>query len=517
MGAPNSVSGLVFWLDGSDTSTMTLTGTRVDSWRDKYASGVNFVTGSSGVSLNPRYDSTLYSGKGGVKFVQATPNFLVTNTSISSVARNNYTVIYAVKRKSQTSYYMISDTGGTGQPLAGWGLDNRIGSESVTKSAVGGSLTTPYVYAMSWNGTTGNTYLNGKAYPLVMISGLSAAATACGPLEIGGDYPRNNAWSDVEVAGVALYSRQLSDADVLSVSNYLQDYYGIASPYTATRNIIFDGNSIVEGGPNNTILDFTGVSAASLGLGFQDYFNYGISGQTTAQMVTAGVSRIDPQYNAALRSSYNIVCFFEITNDLLTTQNAVTSQANVKAYCLARRAAGFKVVVGTCLPRTGQYAGFEADRLAVNAWIRANYTNFADALADIGNDATIGQTGQASNATYYSDGTHPTTAGHAIVATYFQAAITALTTAKGYSMNPPDKSKLDATETQKFAFNDLTGAVKTIPGFLVANVGRTINAAYPTSTTETYTYLDNGTTLFVLTVTYTDSTKALIQSVTRSS
>jgi hypothetical protein len=55
-------------------------------------------------------------------------------------------------------------------------------------------------------------------------------------------------------------------------------------------------------------------------------------------------------------------------------------------WCADWRAAGFKVVACTVLPRNngGLYAGFEADRQTVNAQIRANWASFADALADMG-------------------------------------------------------------------------------------------------------------------------------------
>lgn len=43
-----------------------------------------------------------------------------------------------------------------------------------------------------------------------------------------------------------------------------------------------------------------------------------------------------------------------------------------------------------------------------------------------------------------------------------------------------------------------------------------IQAAYPTATTETYTYLEAAVTQAIITVTYTDATKEFIQSVVRT-
>jgi hypothetical protein len=84
----------------------------------------------------------------------------------------------------------------------------------------------------------------------------------------------------------------------------------------------------------------------------------------------------------------------------------------------ARRAAGWKVVILTILPRTqtGCPANMETYRTSVNTSIRNNWATFANALADVGADATIGVAGASNNATYYdADKVHPIAAGHLII------------------------------------------------------------------------------------------------------
>jgi hypothetical protein len=66
------------------------------------------------------------------------------------------------------------------------------------------------------------------------------------------------------------------------------------------------------------------------------------------------------------------------------------------------------------------------------------------------------------------------------------------------------------------AHYDATGCLKVADGFLVGAVGRKIDVAYPSGTTETYTFKEGSTTLYVYTVTYTDSTKANLSSVERT-
>lgn len=62
----------------------------------------------------------------------------------------------------------------------------------------------------------------------------------------------------------------------------------------------------------------------------------------------------------------------------------------------------------------------------------------------------------------------------------------------------------------------LTGLRGVMAGFLADKLGRKIEVAYPSGSTETYTYKDGTTTLFVVTVTYTDATKTVLTSVERT-
>jgi lysophospholipase L1-like esterase len=121
-----------------------------------------------------------------------------------------------------------------------------------------------------------------------------------------------------------------------------------------------------------------------------------------------------------------ILCAWEITNDLQAGSTQQQCYDNMKNYCILRRAAGFKVVVFTCLPR-GAAAQFETDRTAINANIVANWATFADALCDVGADATIGVAGSQNNLTYYNaDKIHLTDAGYSIVAGLAVAKINSL-------------------------------------------------------------------------------------------
>lgn len=99
-----------------------------------------------------------------------------------------------------------------------------------------------------------------------------------------------------------------------------------------------------------------------------------------------------------------------------------TFVANLKAYCLARKAAnpGMKIVLATLLPQVA--SGFNTFRSSVNSLIHGD-NSYYDALADFAADATMGCDACAANTTYFPDGEHPSVAGHAILGPIARAAI----------------------------------------------------------------------------------------------
>lgn len=123
----------------------------------------------------------------------------------------------------------------------------------------------------------------------------------------------------------------------------------------------------------------------------------------------------------------NILTSFIGANGLTTEYGTQAEwEAAYLAWGQARRAAGWKWAPATILPISGATA-HNTRRALVNAtilsWLGLGY---CDAVIDVASDATIGPDAAAANATYYSDGTHPTNAGHVIIAPYFQTAINSL-------------------------------------------------------------------------------------------
>lgn len=190
--------------------------------------------------------------------------------------------------------------------------------------------------------------------------------------------------------------------------------------------IVCDGNSMTYGTGTTTLLK---AYPKQLIRSINDIVNYeaahniGIAGQTTPQIITAYPNRAALCFDTS--KSKNIYVPWECTNDLFFGASAATAYSNYVTLCGLARDTGYKVVAVTVLPRSnsGTPGTFEADRQTVNTNIRNNWASFADALADVAANTTIGDAGDETNATYYSDLVHMTDAGYLIVADIIKTAI----------------------------------------------------------------------------------------------
>src|SRR5574343_1495963 len=107
-------------------------------------------------------------------------------------------------------------------------------------------------------------------------------------------------------------------------------------------NIVCDGSSLTAGGYGglsyptllNTDLgvEFTGVTVTGRGVG----------GQQTTQMIADGDSDVDSLLRA---NRPNILCVWEVGNDIYFNGSVSTAITNITTYCQERKAAGWYVVL----------------------------------------------------------------------------------------------------------------------------------------------------------------------------
>jgi hypothetical protein len=149
-------------------------------------------------------------------------------------------------------------------------------------------------------------------------------------------------------------------------------------------------------------------------------------------MLTDVESQVVARYNS--ERQYNVCVVWEILNDWAvrvgTDDEEPRDASNncvdaIWDYCDIVRAAGFKVVVLTVLPATYSVGQNNTERAFINARLRDEWADHADAIADVAADPNIGPNGAQTNATYYSsvDEVHLTETGYATVSGIVKTAI----------------------------------------------------------------------------------------------
>jgi lysophospholipase L1-like esterase len=327
----------------------------------------------------------------------------------------------------------------TGTPvLAGYApiLSDNYASPYLYLAAIDSGLLFPrmrfgsllsYAYAINLN--DGNWHILASEYDGANISldldGNQVAIYNVGsssPIQLSqlflGDFASAAFWPG-QIGFAALYSVAHSPAQVASNTASIRSVMasrGVTIP-AMSQFLAFEGDSITD--------PATGVAAASKyyylaqsGISpFPQGGNDAVSGSSIAT-VTSRSATIDSWLSGI--AGAKVLMLFVGAND--QGDGASTFVANVKAYCLARKAAspGLKIVLATLLPQTT--SGFNTFRDAVNTAIHAD-SSFYDALADFAANATMGCDACAANTTYFLDGEHPSPAGHAILGPIAQAAI----------------------------------------------------------------------------------------------
>lgn len=244
----------------------------------------------------------------------------------------------------------------------------------------------------------------------LIIGGLSSSSTY--------DWPGN-------ISEIIVFNKYLTDSEFRRVYGYLaKKYIGIP-----TVNIL--GNSLSSGtgstgGPNQTPQaggnNLPSLLAASLGATARVRTD-AYPGRTAVQIFN------ESQAFSALTlttSPKTISVVWELTNSMATQGSVYSAYEDYVRVCRAKRANGGLVVAATCLYRgdTGNNAKNTAYTNAVNALVRANWSTFADGLADVAADARMQD---YNNTTYFAaDKIHLTDAGYVVAESIFRPVILAL-------------------------------------------------------------------------------------------
>lgn len=145
-------------------------------------------------------------------------------------------------------------------------------------------------------------------------------------------------------------------------------------------------------------------------------------GRTLSQMTAE--SPLCADMMTAKAGQRKVAVVWETTNTLMNNTSPSLTLAALQKYCLDRKAAGFNVLVGTCLNRGDGYTNFNTDRQTVNTSILANFATYADGVIDF---AAVPELQTITNTTYFNaDQIHLTDAGYQKAADTTLAKITGL-------------------------------------------------------------------------------------------
>lgn len=277
-----------------------------------------------------------------------------------------------------------------------------------------------------WGQNSGNPQ-GSSASVYTKTSGVSGGIAFTGTaLTIGGLTSASFLWPG-SVGEFIAVNRDVTDEEYKRVIDYLTKKW---APYPK-KLLVLAGNSLTSGqgstGGATQLLSASGTNYPSRVLSALsatwDIRTDAYPGRSLSQMIAESPTFSDMMtVNTGVRKA---MVAWEVTNTLASTQSAATTLAQLEQYCAARKSAGFSVLVGTCIARGGSlYAGFEADRLAVNASILANFANYADGVVDFAAKTELSNT---ANATYFNaDQIHLTDAGYQVAATAVTDKLTTL-------------------------------------------------------------------------------------------
>lgn len=427
--APTDLSSLKGWYKA--LSIAQADNTNVATWPDTSGSAFNATrVASSAVT----YQTNELNGQPIVRFNGS--GYLTVGTGLSLDAQA--VTIFVVKKPVSASVQGVLLGIGTNYPATSTtalGFQQYQSTSTLATPTAVLQPVTPYGHQnfQRWsylvvrtNASTTRFRINGHQSTSLLAP---ASGTAQG-MNIGAPFDAGGAFFNGDIAEIIIFGGILTDIQVALVEQYLTSpvEYGGAGYSVAPYLVVMDGDSMTRGsGASADLSDNYPSQLAALLPSSYDLINCGVGGQTWANMITDAVTEIDPLLTWRPRTAG--VCVAWNTNDIHFGASSDTHIANMRVYCLARRAAGWKVVVGTLLPRSGGTtpADYETKRLTINTYIRANWADFCDGFFDPAADSRIGDLGDETNPTYYADTAHLNGTGYAIVAQLVNTEVVALT------------------------------------------------------------------------------------------
>lgn len=234
---PKSITGLIMWLDASDSSTITpasqpLADTgAITTWSDKSGLGQSMVQNNA--VNRPTYLASGIGGKPAISFTRTGSQFMAGTFShaltqcsmffVGSVGNQNDRMVSLVTAGN------VGDFVGAAQfvPLLASSTTNVVANINGNVNQVGRTITndTPFISHMSNNGTTLSHRVNNgtAATASQALNGTYGTMVFCSVFS--NSY---NSGFTGRMAEILFYNRQVSDSENAAIIAYLSKKYGIA-------------------------------------------------------------------------------------------------------------------------------------------------------------------------------------------------------------------------------------------------------------------------------------------------
>lgn len=425
---PSDIATL--WQNTGKSVAVSADGDPVRVVADKSGNGNDLVFPSD--AARATYKANIYGGKPVLRFNGSSHYAVAAVTAITGtklglfafyIRRGSTTNTALVGLSSSTGSGVSYDSAATGIPIIDLG-----GKPEVYRNA-GEKALGPYPYvigdpiasAVIFDGTYSRIWHNRDRWFNVADSGsFNFDRIIVGSYYAGANDPAGH-FGQNDMGRILVFTASAFGGAVEAKgSKFIAGKYSV--PFL--KGCTCDGDSLTSGFGVAAADAYPAQLQASLGATWA-VRNMGVSGQSVVNMETDAATEIDVCY--ASDRSKNILVAWGGTNDMASFgSSAAQAYADFVTYCTNRRAAGWKVVAMTMIPREAD-ATLETKRLTFNTSIRNNWATFADALVDLGLDANIGLPGSQNNATYFqADTIHLKAAGMAIVSAAAATAVGSL-------------------------------------------------------------------------------------------
>lgn len=213
---PSSISGLFAWWDADDAATVVDGGSGVESWTDK--AGSSFVMQPPSVAARPATATSVGFGGGQrtyISFDGSDDELEVTGTGLSTGAR---TVLIAAHHRGGSGVQNFFNDGG-----GDWWTDNgngflRVWDGGSTRQVSIGNVENPSVLVRTHKADgTHDVWVDGVKDG---ISGGTSTNNSGGTINVGGSFDPNR-YGNWDAGEILIYDRELSDGEIVDVTNYL--------------------------------------------------------------------------------------------------------------------------------------------------------------------------------------------------------------------------------------------------------------------------------------------------------